>query len=105
MGLWLVDLYEAYITNMGLIRSLEPFKKFSVGGGWRCQRLYGEVPEIIWWWSTVSLVFCFGPKLWFRTWDWDQDQAEQKSEWSFVLLGIWNILRFGMLYKTIPKLY
>ena len=25
--------------------------------------------------STVSLVFCFGPKLWFRTWD--LDQAEQ----------------------------
>ena len=30
MGLWLVDLYEAYIPNLGLIRSLEPLKKFAV---------------------------------------------------------------------------
>ena len=37
----LFNLYEAYIPNLGLIQSLKPFKKFAVGGGWRCQRLYG----------------------------------------------------------------
>ena len=37
-----------------LLLCLEPCKKFSVGGGW--------------WWLTVNLVFCFGPKLKFWTW-------------------------------------
>ena len=30
-------------------------------------------------WSTVSLVFCFGPKLWFWTWDPDQDEQNQTT--------------------------
>ena len=53
------------MPNIGLIRSLEPFNKFLVGGGGA--RDYNEEPGIIWW-STVSLAFYFGPKLWFWTW-------------------------------------
>ena len=55
-GSKLFDLIEAYILNLGPIQSLEPYKKFSVGGGW----VVGE--------STVNLAFCFAPKLWFWTW-------------------------------------
>ena len=42
--------------NLGLIQSLETFKKISVGGWWVGGGGF-----------TVSLVFCFGPKIWFRT--------------------------------------
>ena len=49
------SLREAYVLSFSLLLCLEPCKKFSVVvGGW--------------WWLTVNLVFCFGPKLWFWTW-------------------------------------
>ena len=48
---------EAYILNLGLKRSLEPCKKFSVGGGWLVGGGGGGGG------FTVSLVFCFGLKL------------------------------------------
>ena len=45
MGLQLFDLYEAYIPNLGLLRSLKPFKKFSVvGGGW----VHSEYSVLLW---------------------------------------------------------
>ena len=53
MGLWLVDLYEAYIPNLGPIRSLEPFKKFAVvgGGGWV---VHSEFSVLLWSKALVS---------------------------------------------------
>ena len=81
-GLELFDLYKAYIPNLCLIPSLEPFKKFLVGG---------------WWWvDTLSLVFCFGPKLWFRTWD--LDQAEQYSHFVAPACKL-QLARFSALLK------
>ena len=40
----LVGLGRACIPNWSFLHSLEVAQKFV----WRCQRLYGEVPEIIW---------------------------------------------------------
>ena len=55
-GVLFFSLREAYVLSFSLLLCLEPCKKFSVVvGGW-------------WWWSTVNLVFCFVPKLWFWTW-------------------------------------
>merc|ERR1711875_91861 len=47
---------DACVLSFSLLLCLEPCKKFSVGGGG-------------WWWFTVNLAFCFGPKLWFWTWN------------------------------------
>ena len=33
-GFLLLDLREAYITNLSLIACMEPFEKFVVVGGW-----------------------------------------------------------------------
>ena len=33
-GCQFLSLREAYITNLSLLRSLEPLEKFVVGGGW-----------------------------------------------------------------------
>ena len=50
-------LYEVLMPNISLLLGLEPFKKFSVGGGG--------------WWvvvdTTVNIVFCFGPRLGLKT--------------------------------------
>ena len=48
-----LSLREAYISNLSILRSLEPLEKFVVvvGGGW-------------WWWClNVNLVIGFGPSL------------------------------------------
>ena len=34
LGLGLVDLYEAYIPNIGFLLSLKPFETFSFVGAW-----------------------------------------------------------------------
>ena len=53
MGGQFLSLREAYISNLSLLRSLEPLEKFVVVvvGGW-------------WWWClNVKLVIGFGPSL------------------------------------------
>ena len=59
--LYFFDLYEAYILNLGPIESLEPFKKFSVGG----------------WWVVVVVYSEFSVLLWSKAFVLDLDQAEQ----------------------------
>ena len=40
--------------------------------------------------STVSLVFCFGPKLWF--WTRDLDQAERKVQGGHQILALFIVI-------------
>ena len=54
LAIELLDLCEVYMPNISLPLGLEPFKKFSVGGGWVVD-------------TTVNIVFCFGPRLGQKT--------------------------------------
>ena len=53
------NLGECLMPNLSLLHSLEVAQKFL---WWRFQRLYGEVPEIIWC-LNVNIVIGFGPNL------------------------------------------
>ena len=57
MAIELLDLCEVYMPNISLLLGLEPFKKFSVGGG-------GGWVVVD---TTVNIVFCFGPRLGLKT--------------------------------------
>ena len=59
------NLGECLMPNLSLLHSLEEAQKFL---WWRFQRLYGEVPEIIWWCLNVNIVIGFGPNLGLALW-------------------------------------
>ena len=58
------NLGECLMPNLSLLHSLEVAQKFL---WWRFQRLYGEVPEIIWC-LNVNIVIGFGPNLGLALW-------------------------------------